>query len=525
MNPFTDLIPKSGGANPFMDLVPKDAFKASLSPQEKEKIRMDVSTNPRMAARGVADRALQMVPLVGTFVDDAASALEAVPALFTKDKEFGNEFKRNQEREKFLRNETKRQHPGAAFLGDAGGLLATLPAAPTVRAPATIANLLPAAGKGALEGVLTGGLYGAAAGLGEGDSLSERTQNAQDLASWGALGGGVLGTASGALAGRAQAGKGVSRLSSDDVRKLAGGFYDDAERAGGNLSPSFTNKFIEKVRGLSDQTPEERIFSGPTEFSKQVRRTEFLKDRPLSLKAAQGIDKNLTEQVSGYVKEGKLTGPGLRFKETQNILRDMIREAGPGEITGGTKGFEALDKGRKAWAQSQKLSRVERIVERTKNMDQPAKALASGFNTLKNNPSKMRGFSEAEKKAIDKAAKTGLGVDALRVLGSRLGPIGASVAGGTVGAAGGPIGSFLGATASGLASHALSSTARKAAEKLQMKKANRVIQEILKGVPAVQNNIPQQVMRAPQGILGPSMLQYLGPLSPQFKVPQMLRGG
>lgn len=512
MNPFMDLVPQSGGANPFMDLIKSNSAS-------KENMRREVGTNPLAAFTGVMARGMQAIP----GIDELGSAIAATSALLDKNKNWGEEYQRNQQNQKLLRDETGRQHPGPSLAGDIGGILATAPLAPSVRLPGVAKGILFGAVKGLGEGALTGGLYGAATGFGQGNTLQERTQNAKDLASGGAVGGGLLGAPLGALGGSVAARQGLSRPDSDAVRKLAGSFYDEADKVGGQLTPQFTNKFINEVSKINDQTPEERIFSGPTEFSKQVRRAEFLKDKPLSLKAAQGIDKSLTRKIENFVENGKLLEEGRDFQIAQSKLRDMIREAGPGEITGGTQGFEALNKGRKAWAQSAKLRDVERIVSRAQNMDQPAKAVASGFNTLKNNPNRMRGFSPEEKKAIEKAAKTGLGVDALRVLGSRLGPIGASVAGGAAGAMGGPIGSMAGAAVSGLASHALSSTARKTAEKLQMKKANKVIQEILKGVPAVQNNMPQ-VMHAPKGILGPNALQYLGPMMPQIQMQKLLRG-
>lgn len=184
-----------------------------------------VETNPLAAGMGVVARAMQAIP----GIDELGSAIAASSHLLKGD--FGAEYGRNQAAQKSLRDETKQQYPGASMAGDVGGILATLPFAPTLRIPVAAKGVLAGAAKGLGEGILNGGIYGGLSGFGEGDNIADRTKNATNNGAIGAASAGLLGALGGGLAGRvasmegvplANAGSKVDRISAKQLNKIAG---------------------------------------------------------------------------------------------------------------------------------------------------------------------------------------------------------------------------------------------------------------------------------------------------------------
>ena len=180
----------------------------------------------------------------------------------------------------------------------------------------------------------------------------------------------------------------------------------------------------------------------------------------MTLDSAQELDELLGEAIDGFTEMGRVTKQGKKLLDIQSKLRDMINQADDSLIIGGKEGFDALKQGRKLWATSRKLSDIERIVQRAEQMDQPATGIKSGFRTLLNNPNRIKGFTNAEKAAIRKAADTGGATDLLRTLGSRLVSIGSFVKGGSA--------------AGVLVDTAASNASRGLAERVQFDKAKRV---------------------------------------------------
>jgi len=156
-------------------------------------------------------------------------------------------------------------------------------------------------------------------------------------------------------------------------------------------------------------------------------RLSTLSGKRLSLDEAKDIDEVLGEMMTSdrFINSatGRLNASGLKVSRVQDSLRETIENALPDDILGGREGFDAFKKARKLWSNSLKARDVERIVERGQMMDQPANAIRGGFRTLYNNPKRIKGYTEAEKKAIKKAASSNVFKDVLRVPASRLGGI------------------------------------------------------------------------------------------------------
>lgn len=261
---------------------------------------------------------------------------------------------------------------------------------------------------------------------------------------------------------------------SEGLHDLASQSYAKADEVGGTLIPEVTNKFVAEATNAVPQTRAGKMLFGDSPAAQLVERIKGLKDSPVSLAEAQEIDEGLSDAMDGMVtKYGKLNKQGNKFLQVQTNFRNAILEAQPEHITGGKEGFAAWKEGQKYWSQMLKARDVEKIMQRAEQMEVPATGIKTGFRTLLSNPSRTRGWTKPELAAARHAAKHGVLTGTLKLFGSRLIPIGASVAGGAVG-------HVPGAIVSGLATHAATSLARGAATKLQMGRAESVLKEIAK---------------------------------------------
>lgn len=347
---------------------------------------------------------------------------------------------------------------------------------------------------------------GAAYGAGEGTSAGERMRNAAVGAGIGALTAApitavaekVVAPAVGKVASlfskSAPAQKMFSKTpSSEELSSHAGSLFKQADELGGILKPEFTNKFVAEIDKMRPQTKVGQVISGDSAFTKTIERMANIKNEPVTLAGAQEIDEALSEAIDGFVDAGRLTKQGKKLLDIQSTFRDMIEKATPEDLIGGSEGFAALKEARRVWAASRRMADVERIMTRAELMDVPATGIKTGFRTLLSNPSRIRGFSKAERAAIKTAAETGLGTEALRLVGSRLVPLLTGAVSWSVPATG--------------AAMAVSAAARRGAAALQRKRANRVLDEIARPFTGRVREPPPVTGLAPAGLAATNPLQ------------------
>lgn len=358
--------------------------------------------------------------------------------------------------------------PALAVGSNIVGALAAGGASATTKAGAVIGNLLRSGnaasrvGKGAFAGSASGGLYGAGTG-----SEEENENTRFDSARRGALFGSFTGAATPILAHAASRVLTKKPLipKAEDVKKLASMLYQKADRQGGVLSADFSADFIKKIQKLRPQTEIGIKLSGEEDYIQVIATlTKELDGKRISLQTAQDIDEYLGSAVDKFIDQGRLTKPGKHLQDIQDIFRTSIERAKDNMVLGGKESFQTLKEARKLWSTSRKLSDIERIVQRAELMDHPATGLKTGFRTLLGNPNRLRGYSTQEVKALKKAAQTGVLIDALRTIGSKLNPIVA------FGASGSP--TLAGSTYLG------SSISKDIATKIQMDKAQRLAEVI-----------------------------------------------
>ena len=261
-----------------------------------------------------------------------------------------------------------------------------------------------------------------------------------------------------------------------EAKSIASAYYNKAEQDGGTLTPAFANKFIDAAKRLAPQSDAGMAVSGETPITALSARLEALRDKPISLQAAQEIDESLGGLIDKEFGVKGLSKDGKALLDLQSDFRDMIRNAGPDDVSGGTSGFDSLVQGRKAWSQAMKMDDLERIQQRAEGTDNPATGIKSGIRTLLNNRSRVRGYSDDEIAALKQAQERGVLGSAMHVFGSRLIPQAAAV------------GSFFGsgplaAVAAGTASHYAATAMRAGATKLQSNRLGNALTTLGKGVP------------------------------------------
>ena len=255
-------------------------------------------------------------------------------------------------------------------------------------------------------------------------------------------------------------------MTSPDIKTMSQKAYKEAADLGGVLDEKWTNSFIEELQKHKPRPIGGKVFtSEQKKLMDSISEYEGLKDTRLSLEDIQNLDETLGDKVTMNALTGKPDKAGYKVLEIQDKLREMVLNAPESNVLGSKAGFESLDKARKLWSAHRAMDDIERIIERAGMMDNEATSMKAGFRTLSMNKSRMRGYTPQEQELIKKAAKGQPIADLLRTtIGSRLiSTVGGYAGGGLTGAAAG--------AAAGMA-------ARGGASALQLRKAQKIINEI-----------------------------------------------
>ena len=262
---------------------------------------------------------------------------------------------------------------------------------------------------------------------------------------------------------------------SADAKRIAGQYYAAADNAGGTLTPQFVNKFIDSVGSVAPQTEAGAAVTGTNAVTGLVDRMQNLRDQPMTLAAVQEVDEGLSNLIDKEYGVTGLSKDGKKLLDIQGTLRDQINNAGVGDTTGGTTGFDALNTGRQAWSQAMKMGDLERIQERAALTDNPATSIKTQVRNLITNQSKSRGYTPDEVDALTDAANRGTLGGVLHVFGGRLVPMIA----GAAGLSHGPVG---GLVAAGM-THAGAGYLRDWATSIQQNRLGNAIGVVGQGVP------------------------------------------
>jgi hypothetical protein len=222
-----------------------------------------------------------------------------------------------------------------------------------------------------------------------------------------------------------------------DVYNLADAHYDLADHYGGTVKPEANSRWLDNTLSkATKQAPEEIRFGGADAATKTMADFEHaLRDQPMSLRGFDGIDKRLGDRIDEALRAGRKY-EASKLQDMQASLRDHVAALGEADTVGGETGFAALKDGRKAWSVAARMRDIERIVEKAQGTLNPQQSIRTGINAYANDKLKTRGWPTDELDALKESIKSGNGVEILRTLSSRLGPIAGYAAGGPLGGLG-----------------------------------------------------------------------------------------
>ena len=355
--------------------------------------------------------------------------------------------------------------------GVVGGLIAT---------PAAVAASVPTAGLGgiATEVAATG------LGAGIGGQLYDLTKNAlapkkpasplataktmaQDVGvnALGTVGGQVVGKGLGLIAEKTAP---IIAKTGDELKVLAQAAYDKAENAGVSFSPTAYKGFVDDVQ----KTLHDKGFDVDLHPNTSTAIKRLISDIEKPIKSFKDLATLRLVINQAAAKPSSDAGELRLINTVKNKLDDFVSNnknvvSGKPEVA-----IPAINEARKLWSQMSKSDTIEDIIKRASlSKSDPATALQGEFRTLAKSKTRMRGFSDAERKMIEDVAKGKGGVDVLQFIGS-FAP-GANIPGAIKsaaylagGAAGGGVPAVLGA--------ATTLTSKAAANKLAAANAARV---------------------------------------------------
>lgn len=273
------------------------------------------------------------------------------------------------------------------------------------------------------------------------------------------------------------------RPNAQELKSASQASYKAVEAKGANFIPKeLADSYIDDVQKILPANPKEAAAFGLDDAQKLAQNLDSYRGAPLTLDEATSLDRKLTDFIhTSGTTEGKINPSGYKALDMQTNLREKLD---------GFDGGEEYKTAIKDWRAQAQASDIERIINGAQYYDNAATNMKAGFRAIAKNPNRLNKYPKDVQLAIQRAAN-GNAVDFIRTtLGSRLisAVSGASVGG----AAAGPLGAILG-TVGGAAS---SGVARAAAEKIQLSKANKVLDAIAANSSLPSRSLPRsQVTR------------------------------
>ena len=309
----------------------------------------------------------------------------------------------------FIRKDMERaqeQHPTANLAGTVAGAVA-MPG----KTAANFINKGMGTGARMVRGALAGGMSGAVAGAGNGETADQRVV--------GALGGAAEGAAGGwAITGLGQGFNRVlgvfqKRPDAAELMPSVAGLRDAADDLYRKVQASTATVPESSIRGLAARTAAKLRTDG---FDRQLHpRVAAVLDRLQGETGPKSLaELEILRRVAGHAASS--LQPDERRLAMQVI--DQIDDT----VEGMGGDAQSLVAARAAWAKMRRMGRIEEAIEKAALQDDFAAGLRNQFKVLIRNPKTMRGFSETEAAAIRAVATGTPAVKALRALGAAFSP-------------------------------------------------------------------------------------------------------
>lgn len=412
----------------FPDNMPQEQIKGLIASKFPH-----VATQPPMpgAARTAFDQGMQGATF--GFADEASDAIGAAGAmaydkvntLLNPDQEslfagksYSDVLKQARENSQAQLSNEMEQRPGLSITSNLAGGLLTGGAGASTKAGGVIANSLRSGGtaarivKGAAAGAVSGGAYGA--GTAED---GKRLQGAEQGAIGGAIIGGAIPGATSAVSGTLKGTKnlitGIGARSgeelqgvSKELKKSAGGIYDQMRQAGAVLNDTTANNIVSSIKA---NVAKQKFIPGLN-----PKTTAIIDDLEAAVKNGNlGLDdldqyRRLLGRVGG-------SEDGVSAGTARKAIDDAVKALDDSNLQSGSKqAVDLLHKGRAQYAQASKFEAISDILAKA---DGDPNKIKSGLNRFLNNEDNLAGWTKDEVSALKEAAKNGSGEWLLKGLG------------------------------------------------------------------------------------------------------------
>lgn len=450
-----------------------DPFAAPAAPKSSSNAGMyaQMLLNPVSALGQVAGKAIQENPRTAleqsvqgaTFnLGDEASDAYGSGIAYLSDKIRGIDGGSYGDIYDYARKDTQKRlaqqmqdNPELAIGSQVAGALLTGGASGVTKGGTTLANSLRSGnlamrtGKAGLLGAASGSL----AGFGAGSGIENRLESSGDGAVAGGVTGGLIPVvgagASGVLKGIKNEVSSLTPAAPESVAQLrakAKPLYDKFTQSGGVYSDKLTNE----IADLADAAKSTGI-AGSTKKADEALNEALdfysgLRGKTLSPADLQKLDQSLADDVGRFNAAGE-----YNFGRILNNLKYEMRDRAfdparaAGYINQGSAGsVEALNEANRLYAQSYKAADVEKIIAKAKGTENPQTSIRTNLKNLLANDKKMKNYTPQERLILEQAMKRGATGGLVKLLGGRLT---STIAGGLAGTPLGTVGTIAGAVA------------------------------------------------------------------------------
>lgn len=275
-------------------------------------------------------------------------------------------------------------------------------------------------GRGALAGATSAAAYG----FGEGEgSTANRALSAASAAPVGAIGGGAIT----ALGQGLKAGLNAV-MRRPELKEIAPTLA--------SLRTAATDLY-EQARLMGGQLPADRLKAMTQGITTRVNEAGY--DSQLHPRVAAVLARLNSETGPKSLQEMEIlrrvaTNAAASLQPDERRIAMEVVDAIDDAVEGIGGGSAALKEARAVWAQLRRMETIDDAISRASLTDNFAAGLRAQFKALLRNPRRLRGFTDAQIKAIRDVAKGGPLTNSLRALGNLLAPTGISGAALTGGA-------------------------------------------------------------------------------------------
>lgn len=217
----------------------------------------------------------------------------------------------------------------------------------------------------------------------------------------------------------------------DEIKNASQNLFKQAKELGATFDPKVIDDIVKAGDELLPKGEVAKSLIKADEADNFIGSLKNIGYKNLTLDDFESIDRHLGEKAHAAF----LNDPALsrKYSTLQGALRESVEN--PSRIIGPEAGIKAQREATRLWSISAKMNDIDRVIKDAQYYEKPDTAIKTGFRRIARNDKLMRGYTQDERKAIERAAKNGSLEGVFRTFGSRLMAIGGASVGGIPGAA------------------------------------------------------------------------------------------